>query len=98
MTAVRFAVATAVFLFLLLAALSNTETVSLRFLRFAAIDAPLAFVVFGAFAIGVACGLAAGAWRNVRLRRTLARLRREARSPGRPPVPATPHEPPIDVV
>lgn len=102
MTAVRFAVAAAVFVLLLFAALSNTDPVTLRFMRVAQVESPLAFVVFVAFAAGVGAGLAAGAWRNARLRRHLARLRRERRAaPARPgahgAAPAH-REPPIDAV
>lgn len=101
MTAVRFAVATAVFLFLLLAALSNTEPVTLRFLRLAHYEAPLAFVVFVAFAAGVGAGLVAGAWRSARLKRNVTRLRRELRAPPARPGPhgAAPSDrPPLDAV
>jgi uncharacterized integral membrane protein len=105
MTALRFAVALAVFVFLLLAALSNTDAVTLRILRWAQVESPLAFVVFVAFALGVAAGLAAGAWRNARMRRTLARLRRELRGSAPAPGPhgAAPGDrpdlrPPLDAV
>ena len=105
MTAVRFAVALAVFVFLLLAALSNTEVVTLRLLRWAQLESPLAFVVFVAFALGVAAGLAAGAWRNARMRRNLARLRRELRAAAPAPGPhgAAPSDrpelrPPVDAI
>jgi uncharacterized integral membrane protein len=103
MTAVRFAIATAVFLFLLLAALSNTGTVTVRFLRVVEYESPLAFVVFVAFAAGVAAGLLAGAWRRARMRRHLVRLRHELRAgPGRPgphgAAPSDRHEPPLDAV
>jgi len=106
MTAVRLAVAVAAFLFLLLAALSNTDVVTLRFLRVAQVESPLAFVVFVAFAAGVAAGLAAGAWRNARMRRHVVRLRRKlgaAPAPG--PHGAVPSDrpeprrgPPLDIV
>ena len=107
MTAVRFAVAAAVFLFLLLAALSNTDPVTLRFMRVAQLESPLAFVVFVAFAAGVATGLVAGAWRVARLRRQVERLRSRLRaSPVRPgPHGASPSDladaerrPPVDAV
>jgi uncharacterized integral membrane protein len=107
MTAARIAVALAAFLFLLLAALSNTEVVTLRFLRLAQFESPLAFVVFVAFALGVAAGLAAGAWRNARMRRHVTRLRRELRGASAVPGPhgAAPsdrseqrHARPLDVV
>jgi uncharacterized integral membrane protein len=103
MTAVRLLVATAVFLLLLLAALSNAEPVTLRFMRVEAFEAPLAFVVFVAFAAGVGAGLVAGAWRHARLRRAVTRLRRELRAGAARPGPhgATPaegREPPLDAV
>ncbi|MDH5286640.1 MAG: lipopolysaccharide assembly protein LapA domain-containing protein [Betaproteobacteria bacterium] len=95
MTAVRIAVALAAFVFLLLAALSNTEAVTLRFLRVAQFESPLAFVVFVAFAAGVAAGLAAGAWRNARMRRHLFRLRRRlAAAPAPGPHGAAPSDRP----
>lgn len=85
MTAVRFLVAAVVFLFLLFLALSNTEPVRLRLLHIAEYESPLAFVVFVAFAAGVATGLLAGAFRAGRLKRQLSRLRRELRAgPARP--------------
>jgi uncharacterized integral membrane protein len=103
MTAVRLLVATAGVLLLLLAALSNAEPVTLRFLRLDAFEAPLAFVIFAAFAAGVAAGLLAGAWRHARLRRALTRLRRELRAAGVRPgphgaVPAERREPPLDAL
>ena len=104
MSALRFLAAALVFVALLLLALSNTEPVTLRFFRFASHDSPLAFVVFAAFAVGVATGLVAGAARSARLKRQLNRLRREARVSSRPPGPhgATPDvyppAPPRDAV
>jgi len=79
----RFAVAVAVFLALLLLALSNTEPVTVRLFREPVFESPLAFVVFVAFAAGVAAGLVAGAMRAARLKRSLDRMRRRAR-PGAP--------------
>jgi lipopolysaccharide assembly protein A len=84
-TVLRFAAAVAVFLGLLLLALSNTEPVTIRMFRVAVFESPLAFVVFAAFAVGVAAGLVAGAVRVARLKRSLDRLRRRER-PG-PPAP-----------
>jgi uncharacterized integral membrane protein len=102
MTVVRLAVAAAAFLFLLVAALSNTDAVTLRFLRVAQVESPLAFVVFVAFAAGVAAGLAAGAWRNARMRRHVVRLRRKLRAAPAPgphgAVPTDRREPPLDAV
>ena len=82
MSAVRAVVAGLVFVALLLLALSNSEPVTLRIFNLAATDSPLAFVVFVAFAAGVATGLVAGAARAARLKRQLVRLRREGRAGG----------------
>jgi uncharacterized integral membrane protein len=104
MSALRFLVAAAVFVALLLLALSNTEPVTLRFFHFASRESPLAFVVLVAFAAGVAMGLIAGAARSARLKRQLNRLRRASRAPHRPPGPhgagpgTYPSSPPRDVV
>jgi lipopolysaccharide assembly protein A len=106
MSAVRFLVAALVFVALLLLALSNTETVTLRFFHIASHQSPLAFVVFVAFAAGVATGLVAGAARAARLKRQLMRLRREVRASARPPGPhgaapgpyPSPLKPPQDAV
>jgi uncharacterized integral membrane protein len=101
MTVVRLVVAAVVFLFLLFLALSNTEPVRLRLLTIAEYESPLAFVVFVAFAAGVAAGLLAGALRAARLRRQLGRLRREVRAaPARPaPHGAAPSDrPPADAL
>ncbi len=87
MSALRFFVAALVFVALLLLALSNTEPVTLRFFHIASHQSPLAFVVFVAFAAGVAIGLVAGASRSARLKRQLTRLRREVRAMPRPPGP-----------
>jgi uncharacterized integral membrane protein len=87
MSALRLLVAAVVFLALMLLALSNTEPVTLRFFNLASTDSPLAFVVFVAFAAGVATGLVAGAARTARLKRQLVRLRRELRSAPRAPGP-----------
>ena len=106
MTALRFLVAALVFVALLFLALSNTDPVTLRFFQFVSYQSPLAFVVFVAFAVGVATGLVAGAARSARLKRQLTRLRREVRGSPRPPGPhgalpgpyPTPIEPPRDAV
>ncbi len=87
MSALRFLVAALVFVVLLLLALSNAEPVTLRLFQIASHQSPLAFVVFVAFAAGVATGLLAGAGRSARLKRQLARLRREVRPSPRPPGP-----------
>lgn len=106
MSALRFLVAALVFVALLLLALSNTEPVTLRFFNIGSYQSPLAFVVFVAFAAGVAIGLVAGAARSARLKRQLTRLRREVRASPRPPGPhgappgpyPSPVQPPQDAV
>lgn len=81
MSVVRWLVAATVFLALLFVSLDNAEPVTIRLFRLASWQAPLVFVVFAAFAIGVALGLLAGALRAARLKRQLGRLRREHRAP-----------------
>ncbi len=76
MQIVRWIVAASVFLALLFLSLQNAETVTLKFFQVASWQAPLVFVVFVAFAAGVAAGLLAGAMRSARLKRQLNRLRR----------------------
>ena len=76
----RLAAAAAAFVVLLLLALSNTDVVTIRLFGAAVLESPLAFVVFVAFAAGVAAGLAAGAMRVARLKRSLDRLRRRERA------------------
>lgn len=80
MQIVRWIVGSAVFLALLFLSLQNADPVTLRFFQLASWQAPLVFVVFVAFASGVAAGLLAGALRASRLKRQLSRLRREHRS------------------
>ena len=88
MSVVRWLVGAALFLALLFLSLDNAEVVTLRFFRVASWQAPLVFVVFVAFVAGVAIGLASGALRNVRLKRQLKRMRREA---AREPAVPAPH-------
>jgi uncharacterized integral membrane protein len=104
MSVVRWIVGATIFLGLLFISLDNADTVTLRFFRVASWQAPLVFVVFSAFAVGVALGLLAGVLRASRLKRQLSRLRRERRSVptspgphGAPPSPRT-NLPPPDVV
>ncbi len=100
MSVVRWIVAAAVFLGLLLLSLENADPVTLRFFRVASWQAPLVFVVFASFAAGVAVGLLAGALRAARLKRQLARARRgHPRVPGpHGAAPAALSEPPKDAV
>ena len=88
MQIVRWIVGSAVFLALLFLSLQNADPVTLRFFQIASWQAPLVFVVFVAFVAGVAIGLAAGALRNVRLKRQLKRMRRDA---AREPAAPAPH-------
>ena len=80
MQIVRWIVGSAVFLALLFLSLQNAEPVTLKFFQLASWQAPLVFVVFIAFAAGVASGLLAGALRASRLKRQLNRLRRDQRA------------------
>jgi uncharacterized integral membrane protein len=77
MTLVRWIVGGAIFLVLLLLALQNADLVTLRFFDLWSWEAPLVFVVLVAFAVGVGCGLLAGAVKVARLSRQLSRARRE---------------------
>ena len=88
LSVVRWLVGAALFVALLFLSFDNAEVVTLRFFRVATWQAPLVFVVLVVFVAGVALGLTAGALRNVRLKRQLKRLRREA---GRGPLPPAPH-------
>ena len=80
MQIVRWIVGSAVFLALLFLSLQNAEPVTLKFFQLASWQAPLVFVVFIAFAAGVASGLLAGALRASRLKRQLNRMRRDQRA------------------
>jgi putative membrane protein len=77
MQVLRWIVGAALFLALLLLSLQNSELVTLKFYHWWSWQAPLIFIVLIAFAVGVAAGLLAGALRVARLKRQLARLRRE---------------------
>lgn len=79
MRVVRFVLVAIVFIAILFVSLDNAETVTLKFFRLAEWQAPLVLVVFCAFALGIALGLATGALRTARVRRELNRTRREHR-------------------
>lgn len=79
MSVIRFALLAIVFVAILFVSLDNAETVTLKFFRLAQWQAPLVLVVFCAFALGTALGLATGALRTARVRRELSRTRREHR-------------------
>ena len=66
-----------IFLFLLAFALKNTETITVRFFFDAAWQSPLIIVVLAFFAAGAALGLLALLGTLFRLRREVARLKRE---------------------
>ncbi|MDR2016179.1 MAG: LapA family protein [Burkholderiales bacterium] len=71
MNIVRWVVGTAIFLAVLLLSFDNAEQVTLRLFGFGSWQAPLIFVVFCAFALGVTCGLLAGVFRVARVKREL---------------------------
>jgi putative membrane protein len=79
MTVVRWVVVLIVFLALLFLALQNSELVTVRFYHWFSWEAPLILLLLIAFSLGVGAGLLAGLMRYVRLKRQLARLRREHR-------------------
>ena len=85
MRVLRWIVGVALFLALLFLSLQNSDLVTLKFYDWWIWKAPLIFVVFIVFAIGVAVGLLAGAMRSMRLSRQLSRLRQDQR--GREGVP-----------
>lgn len=76
MSIVRWVVGVAIFLAVLLLSFSNAEQVTLRFFEFGSWQAPLIFIVFCAFALGVTCGLLAGVLRVARLNRELKKVRK----------------------
>ena len=92
MTVVRWIFISVVFLALLFISLQNADPVTVRVFTFYSWQAPLVFVVLIAFAAGVALGLLAAALKVARLKRQLARVRREQRTS--PVAPIThPHAP-----
>jgi lipopolysaccharide assembly protein A len=81
---VRWIVGATLFIALLFLSLQNSEPAELKFFNIASLRAPLVVVVFVAFATGVALGLLAGMLRSARLKRQVAKLRREHRNPQDP--------------
>ena len=77
MSFLRFVVLAAVFIVLLFISLQNAQPVMLQFFNLATWQAPLVFVILVAFAVGVALGLLASTFQVVKLKRQLAKLRRE---------------------
>jgi uncharacterized integral membrane protein len=92
MQTVRWIVGAAIFLALVFVSLQNAQPVRLSFFNLVSVEAPLIFVVLAAFAVGVAVGVLAGAFRHARQKREIARLRRESGRPATVPAPhgATP--------
>jgi uncharacterized integral membrane protein len=77
MSIVRWVVGVVIFFTVLLLSFANADQVTLRFFGFGSWQAPLIFVVFCAFALGVTCGLLAGVLRVARLNRELKKVRKE---------------------
>src|SRR5689334_8755290 len=77
MSFVRFVVLAAVFIVLLFISLQNAQPVTLQFFSVATWQVPLVFVILVAFAVGVALGLLASTIQMVRLKRQLAKARRD---------------------
>ncbi|MDR0247049.1 MAG: LapA family protein [Burkholderiales bacterium] len=77
MSIVRWIIGVVIFLAVLLLSFANAEQVTLRFFGFGSWQAPLIFIVFCAFALGVTCGLLAGVFRVARLNRELKKARKE---------------------
>jgi uncharacterized integral membrane protein len=93
MSVLRWIFVAVVFIALLFISLQNADPVTLRVFTLYTWQAPLVFVVLLAFSAGAALGLLAAAIKVVRLKRQLARLRREHRAPAsaatRGPAPGT---------
>ena len=75
----RWIVGGIVFLALLFLSLQNSELATVRFYHWFSWQAPLIFLLLTAFAAGVAAGVLASLARTARLKRQLARLRKELR-------------------
>ena len=82
MAVLRWIVGGVLFVALLFLALQNSELATVRFYHWFSWQAPLIFLLLTAFAAGVAAGLLAGLGRVARLKRQLARLRKELRRAG----------------
>jgi len=94
MGVLRWIVTAIVFIALLFISLQNSQPVTVTLLSFYSWQAPLVFVILIAFAAGVALGLLSAAIKVARLKRQLARLRREhagamRSAPQQPPAAAT---------
>jgi putative membrane protein len=82
MAVLRWIVGGILFVALLFLALQNSDLATVRFYHWFSWQAPLIFVLLVAFAAGVAAGLLASLGRVARLKRQLARLRKELRRSG----------------
>ncbi|HZI83622.1 MAG TPA: LapA family protein [Casimicrobiaceae bacterium] len=89
MALLRWIVGAILFVALLFLSLQNSELVTVRFYHWLSWQAPLIFLLLIAFAAGVGAGLLAGVARATRLKRQLARLRKELRRSGVPSQPAS---------
>ncbi|MDR0770441.1 MAG: LapA family protein [Burkholderiales bacterium] len=76
MSIVRWVTGAVIFLAVLLLSFANADQVTLRFFGFGSWQAPLIFVVFCAFALGVTLGMLAGVFRVVRVKRELKKTRK----------------------
>ena len=77
MNVARWIVGTIVFVLLLLLSLQNADLVTVRFYQWFSWQAPLIFLLLIAFAAGAVAGILTGLVRTTRLKRQIARLRRE---------------------
>ena len=82
MQIVRWIIGSTIFVALLFLSLQNSEPAHLKFYSLWEWTAPLIFVVLIAFALGVAAGLLAGAFRTSRVKRELKRLHRDRAQAG----------------
>jgi uncharacterized integral membrane protein len=82
MQIVRWIIGSTIFVALLFLSLQNSEPAHLKFYNLWEWTAPLIFVVLIAFALGVAAGLLAGAFRTSRVKRELKRLHRDRMQAG----------------
>jgi uncharacterized integral membrane protein len=82
MSLLRWIVGGILFVALLFLALQNSDLATVRFYHWFSWQAPLIFLLLIAFAAGVLAGLLAGLSRAARLKRQLARLRKELRRAG----------------
>ena len=90
MSWLRWIVGGTLFVALLFLSLQNSELATVKFYHWFTWQAPLIFLLLAAFAVGVAAGLLAGLTRATRLKRQLARLRKELRGAGVASQPASP--------